>query len=245
MAGSTEKRSRRAVHVWLLVAAGSPYFLGVSLAIIGVAAAVVVRRILLSPVPIQGWRDIELLAAFFLAVQGLVWSALVAFFCFRTTARPSTVGNGPGIPLTRRDAPGLFGIADQLAAGLQLSQLPEFRADLGGGIVCPGQSIPDRKFFQMVVLGLPVLTVLSVAEFTEVLRKQMRLTGISLGLRFRVADIHHRLRVVRERSGRRNLFLVPVEYLCRHALQVVAAYSEDGMTVSSSISASIGTWSIM
>jgi hypothetical protein len=220
MAGSKDKRSRGSVHVWLLLAAGSPYFLVASLAIIGAVGTVVVRRILLSPVLIQGWRNLELLAAFFLAVQGIVWSAIVALFCFRTAARPSTLGHEPGIPLTRRDAPGFFGVADQLAAGLQLSQLPEFRTDLGGAIVCPGQFIPDRKVLRVVVLGLPVLTVLSVAEFTEVLRMQMRLTGISLGLRFRVAEIHHRLNVMRERSGRKNLFLLPVEFLCRHALQV-------------------------
>jgi hypothetical protein len=239
MPGSSDKRSRSAVHVWLLLAAGSLYFLSVSLAIIGAVAALIVRRILLSPVLIHGWRNLELIAAFFLAVHGLGLSAMIALFCFRTKARPTAVGDGPGLPMTRLDAPGFFEIADQLSAELRLSRLPEFRADLGGGIVCPGQFIQDRKFLQMVVLGLPVLTVLPAAEFTEVLRMQLRLTGVSPGLHFRVIDVYHRLRVVRELSGRKSV-LLPVEYVCRHALQAVAAYAGDGATVSSSISDNIG-----
>ena len=221
--------------MWLLLAAGSLYCLEVLLVTIGVIAAIIVRNILLSPLPIDGWRYFESLFAFWFAAMGLIWSVMIALFYFRTRARPSAVSDGPGRLLTRPEAPGLFRIADQMASELQLSRLPEFRADLVGGIVCPGLFIPKRKFLQMVVFGLPALAVLRVPEFTEALRAQLRLSGISPGLRLHVADMHHRLATARERSGRSGGILLPVEFLCQHALQVLAAYTGENATAYSPV----------
>ncbi|HVV44142.1 MAG TPA: hypothetical protein VHC72_03030 [Bryobacteraceae bacterium] len=165
----------------------------------------------------------ELLFAFWFAVTGLIWGSMIALFCFRTRTHPAAVGNEPGLPLLRLEAPGIFTLADQVAAELQFSYSPEFRADLGGAIVCPGSFIPNRELLQMVVIGLPVLAVLPAAEFADALRAQLRLIAVSPGLRFRVADLHHRLRAAREQSG--NGILLPVEYLCRHALNSLADYA--------------------
>ncbi len=111
--------SRRQVHIWMLLAAGSPYFLGVLCGVLGVVGAVMLHRLLVSPVPIDGWRNLELCVAFVLATWGLMFSLVFVLFCFRPrAARPAKPGVGPGLPVTRHEAHALFGTADQLAKGI-------------------------------------------------------------------------------------------------------------------------------